>query len=247
MQLRPAPDHRRRGFALLAALFVLAIGTALVARMMADGLAARRLAAAVDPAIDAARAGLALDALSADLLRGDSRVPRQSTRQVDGVSINVVWTLESGRIDLNFLPEPEMVKALAAAGLAGDEAGHAARAVAAWRGDDGPTPRDGRQAFWSLADIDQVQGLDIAARQALRRWGSIAARGPFAGVEMLESEAVAGTAIGDGSGNSLMSGTLLRLSAVTPAGRCRSRVVMAAPRNGRLFFRRITEDGQCPL
>lgn len=247
MQPRPGPDTaQQRGVALLAALFVLAIGTALVARMVADGLAARRLAASTAPLVQAARADLALDILSADLLRGDHRVPRQRTLRVDGVDIDVAWALESGRIDLNFLPEAEMVKALASVGLKGDDARQAARAVAAWRGDDGPGPRDGRQAFWSLEDIDRIPDIGPSARRALRRWGSVAARGPFAGVAMLESEGTVGTAIGYGSGNGLMSGILLCLTATISTGGCRSRVVMAVPRDGRLVFRRVMEDGQCP-
>lgn len=246
MKHRHDPDRGRRGFALIAALFVLAVGTALVARMAADGLAARRLAAANDPTIDAARADLALEALSRELLApGGSPTRRSSVQQVDGVEVKLAWSLESGRIDLNFLPEPDLAAALAATGLGGNEAHTAAQAVASWRGDGGTDPRDGRMAFWSMGDIDRVPGLGEAARRALHRWGSVAARGPFIGVAALESEAVAGTAIGDGSGNGLMSGTLLRLSATTPAGRCRMRVVMAVPRDGRLVFRRILEDTQC--
>ncbi|MFV3129868.1 hypothetical protein [Niveispirillum sp. KHB5.9] len=244
MRARPGPDPaRRRGFALLAALFVLAIGTALVVRMTGDGLAARRLAAAADPAIDAARADLALEALSRALLQpGGGTVPRRGTRQVDGVAIQVEWRLESGRIDLNFLPEAKMAEALAATGLAGEQARRAARTVAAWRGDDDPAPRTGQQAFWSLDDIDRVPGLEASTRQVLRQWGSIAARGPFAGVETLQSQTLGSATTGDG----LISGIMLRLLAATPGGRCRSRVVMAAPRDGRLVFRRVLEDGQCP-
>lgn len=244
MCVDPSPDPvQQRGFALLAALFVLAIGTALVVRMTGDGLAARRLAAAADPAIDAARSDLALEALSRALLQpGGGTVPRRGIWQVDGMAIQVGWRLESGRIDLNFLPEAKITEALAATGLAVEQARQAARVIAAWRGDDTPAPRTGQRAFWNLDDIDRVPGLEAPARQALYQWGSIAARGPFAGVATLQNHTLGSTTTGDG----LMSGIMLRLWAITPAGRCRSRVVMAAPRDGQLVFRRVLEDGQCP-
>lgn len=225
--LRPKHPDRQRGFALLAVLFVLAIGTALVTRMTSDGLAARRMA---------------LDALAADLVRPDSgSVPRQGRRHVDGVDISVEWRIESGRIDLNSLPEKPMAEALMAVGLDQADARLAAKFIAAWRG-DGIGTRDGSLAFWSLEDIDQVPGLTMKARQALRQWGSVAARGPFAGVTALEAASLDGTATVSGP----MTGVVLRLSATSPDGRCRSRVVIAAARDGRLAFRRVLEDGQCP-
>ncbi|MBJ7417782.1 MAG: hypothetical protein JHC88_20410 [Niveispirillum sp.] len=238
----PGRRDRQRGFALLAALFVLVIGTALVARMTGDGLAARRMAATADPFIDAARADIALDALAADLIRpGNGPVPRQGSRRVDGVDIGVEWRLESGRIDLNFLAEKPMAEALVAVGLDPADARSAARAIAAWRG-DGAGVHDSQMAFWSPEDIDRVPDLSPAARRALRRWGSVAARGPFAGVAALDAESLDGAVTGSG----LVAGVMLRLSAASPAGRCRSRVVMAAARDGRLVFRRVLEDGQCP-
>lgn len=236
------PPERQRGFALLAALFVLATGTALVARMTSDGLAARRIAATTDPFIDAARADIALDALAADLLRpGNGPRPRRESRRVDGVDIHVEWQIESGRIDLNFLPEKQMAEALMAVGLHQADARSAARAIAVWRGDGNGT-RDGRLIFWSLEDTDRIPELTVEARRVLRQWGSVAARGPFAGMAALEVENLEGAATGSG----LLPGVLLRLSAATPAGRCRSRVVMAAARDGRLVFRRVLEDSQCP-
>lgn len=238
----PGRPDRQRGFALLAALFVLVIGTALVARMSSDGLAARRMAAATAPFIDAARAEMALDALAADLIRpGSGPVPRRGSRRVDGVDIAVEWRLESGRIDLNFLPEKPMAEALMAVGLDQADARKAARAIAAWRG-DGAGGHDSPMAFWALEDIDRVPELSVPARQALWRWGSVAARGPFAGVAALEAEGLDGAVTGSG----LVTGVMLRLSAASPAGRCQSRVVMAAARDGRLIFRRVMEDGQCP-
>jgi hypothetical protein len=237
-------DHNRRGFALLLALFVLAIGTALVARMTENGVAGRRMAGATAPILDMARADLALEALARDLLRNGPPPPHRSRQEVDGQWVEVVWTLESGRIDLNFSTETELTAALSNVGLGGEESLVTAQALVAWRG--GNIRGDGRQAYWNLADIAQVPGLSPAARAALYRWGSVAARGPFAYVENTEIAALQSDLTVNRGASHFMGGTLLRLTAISQEGRCLSRILVAIPNMGQLYFKHVVEDNQCP-
>lgn len=186
---RTAPDRRRqRGFALVLALFLLAIVSALGLIIGGNGLSARKSARSASYRT----AVLERVALATWLTTDVIAQPQKSAHflfPIEGKEMSVTITPESGRIDLNGLPEGGLSQALQELGYDPTVSQQAAAALSAWRGElqlypNGLAVRlpDARRAFWSIDDLDAVPGLETGIRDCLKAWGTAHARGTFLGV-----------------------------------------------------------------
>ncbi|MEE3623602.1 hypothetical protein UCD39_06305 [Nitrospirillum sp. BR 11752] len=184
---------RQQGYALLLVLFLLAMATAVGLVVMGNGLSARKLARAASLTVGqdqraAASTWIALDDV---LARGGTDIPPPRRLVLDGQSLTVTVTPETGRIDLNGLSRRVLAEAIHGLGFAEGRAHQAADAIAAWRGMDTPGAGgldlaiDPLRALWSLEDLDVIPGLDTDVAACLRRWGTVYARGPFLGLASL--------------------------------------------------------------
>jgi general secretion pathway protein K len=193
----------RRGFALIAVLWALILGAALVAELHAGARGDVRGAAAVRAAARArwaARGGLAhaeedlrarlTVASAAGAPPGtDPLIVRPRALDYDGVKVRVTVVDARARVQLN-LADPAQLRALAAAcGLTPDEAQRFAYAVAGWRARHGPrwraAPEDSIEAatpppdgaFRTVEMLREVPGVTEPIYRAVAPFLSVAGDG----------------------------------------------------------------------
>jgi len=214
---RPEPPDRQgqRGFALVLALFLLATASALGLIIGGNGLSARKSARAASLAVAAQERAAMATWMTADLLEQPQKSSHFSF-SIEGRRVETALSPESGRIDLNGLPVGGLVQALEELGYEPASADRAAKSIVGWRGPSSPDPRgltmglpDGRQAFWSVDDLDEVAGLEPGIRNCLKQWGTVHARGPFIRASMTQPLSLI-SEIGD-SGN-VVVGSMIRIN-----------------------------------
>lgn len=208
---RDRPNRGQQGFALLLALFLLAIASALGLIIGGNGLSTRKSARAASVVAAAQERAAMATWMTADSLDR----PQKSSHfvfSVEGRRVEAVLSPESGRIDLNGLPMGGLVQALEELGYDPTSADGAAKAIAEWRGPLLAVPGlatglpDGRQAFWSVDDLDDVSGVQPGIRNCLKLWGTAHARGAFTPASMNQPLSMF-SEIGD-SGNIVVGGMI---------------------------------------
>lgn len=185
----PEANERRsqRGFALVLAIFLLALVSTLGLIIGGNGLFARKSARTSSyRAAVIERAALATW-MTADALERSQKSPH-FIFTVEGRELSATVSLESGRIDLNGLPTGGVSQAIEELGYEPATAQQAAANLSNWRGAlrpvfNGSTAGlpDARRAFWSIDDLDAVTDLAPGLRNCLKIWGTAHARGAFLG------------------------------------------------------------------
>ncbi len=187
VRTHPEPNEREgeRGFALVLAIFLLAMASALGLIIGSNGFSARksaRMASYRSAAVE--RAALATW-MAADALEQ----PQKSSRfvfSIMGRDVSAELSPETGRIDLNGLPASGLAQAIQQLGYEPAIAKQAAEVLSDWKGPLQPDARslstrlpDARQALWSIDDLDAVDNLGAGIKACLKLWGTVHARGPF--------------------------------------------------------------------
>lgn len=236
----------------MLALFLLATASALGLLIGGNGLSARK-SARMASLIAAAQERAAMATwMTADTLEK----PQKSSHflfSIEGAQVETALSPESGRIDLNGLPSGGLAQAIQELGYAPDSADRAAEALAEWRGPLRPDSLglttglpDGRQAFWSIDDLDDVIGLEPGIRDCLKLLGTAHARGPFNPASMDQPLSLI-SEIGD-SGN-IVVGSMIRINVLDqPTGkRFRSILLYTGGRSPWLLMEWLspTEDLRC--
>lgn len=182
--LRKPPGTRRneRGFALILALFLLAMAGTLGLIIGGNGVSARKSARAASYHAAAQERAAIATWLAADALEQQQK-SSNFLFSVEGQDVSVGLSLETGRIDLNGLSQADLTQAVETLGFGQTIAVQAAATLSGWRGamrSDAtrPLPYE-QQALWSIDDLDVIAGLDGDVRDCLKLWGTVHARGGF--------------------------------------------------------------------
>lgn len=169
----------------MLAIFLLAMASALGLIIGSNSLSARKSARMASYRAAAAERAALATWMAADALDK----PQNSSHfvfSIEGRELSAAVSPETGRIDLNGLPTGGLAQAIHELGYDPAAAGQAAAALSDWRGTLFPNSNglaiglpDGRRAFWSIDDLDEVATLETGVRECLKLWGTAHARGTF--------------------------------------------------------------------